>query len=203
MNHAVTAAQTALWCGGWYRYAHRKPSPNFGKRPDSRTIDLIVIHSISLPPGQFGGNEVLDFFANALDCDAHPYFNQLRGVEVSAHFFIRRNGDLYQLVDCDLRAWHAGASHYLGQDNCNDNSIGIELEGIEGGDFEMVQIETLTSLCAALPQRYRINHIAGHEHVAPLRKMDPGAGFDWRLLQESLAWPHQCFPEDVLTPRQK
>ena len=124
-----------LWDAGWYRFAHRLASPNFGPRPPQACIDLVVIHSISLPPGEYGGDEVKRLFTNCLDWDAHPYFQTLRGLEVSAHFYIRRNGELWQFVSCDARAWHAGASHYRGRDNCNDDSIGIELEGLEGGPF--------------------------------------------------------------------
>lgn len=189
----------ALWHGGWYRFAHALPSPNFGMRPSGTVIDLIVIHAISLPPGQFGGREVEQLFTNTLDWNAHPYFDTIKGLKVSAHFYIQRNGELWQFVDCDARAWHAGNSHYRGRDNCNDNSIGIELEGVEGGAFEVAQYETLGSLCAALTSRHAITHIAGHEHIAPGRKSDPGTGFSWALLQQNLGWPTQCFPE-VLKP---
>jgi len=132
-----------------------------------------------------------------LDWDAHPYFAQIRGMEVSAHFFIRRNGDLIQFVSCDDRAWHAGRSHYRGRDDCNNDSIGIELEGLEGRAFETAQYETLSDLTAAIAQHYPIAHIAGHEHIAAGRKQDPGPGFDWQLLQASLAWPDRYFPKSV------
>lgn len=187
----------ALWDGGWYRFARRLPSPNFGPRPPETVIDLIVIHSISLPPGQYGGDEVQRLFTNTLDWDAHPYFRTIQGLEVSAHFYIRRNGELWQFVSCDERAWHAGTSRYRGRDNCNDNSIGIELEGLEGETFETVQYETLAGLCAVIPQRYPVDHIVGHEHIAPGRKADPGAGFSWTLLRQTLGWPTRCFPEGV------
>jgi len=184
----------ALWDGGWYRFAHRLPSPNVGPRPLGAEIDLVVIHSISLPPGEYGGDEVQRLFTNQLDWNAHPYFKQIEGMQVSAHFYIRRNGDLWQFVSADQRAWHAGTSHYRGRSNCNDDSIGIELEGIEGGDFEALQYDTLASLCAAIPQRYPVSHVAGHEHIAPSRKADPGAGFNWPYLRQTLGWPSQCFP---------
>ncbi|WP_066701968.1 1,6-anhydro-N-acetylmuramyl-L-alanine amidase AmpD [Curvibacter delicatus] len=190
-------AADALWNGGWYRFARRLASPNFGPRPPQATVDLIVIHSISLPPGQYGGDEVQRLFTNTLDWNAHPYFQTIQGLEVSAHFYIRRNGELWQFVSCDERAWHAGSSHYRGRDNCNDDSIGIELEGLEGTPFDTAQYETLAGLCATLPQRYPIRHIAGHEHIAPGRKADPGAGFAWAALRQSLGWPTQCFPQDV------
>jgi AmpD protein len=183
-----------LWSGGWYRYARALPSPNFGPRPAGARVDLVVLHSISLPPGQYGGDEVQRLFTNTLDWNAHPYFKSIEGIEVSAHFYIRRNGELWQFVSCDDRAWHAGASCYRGRDNCNDDSVGIELEGLEGDDFEPAQYETLASLCAALGQHYPVEHVAGHEHIAPGRKGDPGAGFQWPQLRQSLGWPAQYFP---------
>ncbi len=188
----------ALWDQGWYRFARRLASPNFGPRPQAACIDLVVVHSISLPPGQYGGDEVQRLFTNSLDWDAHPYFEKIRALEVSAHFYIRRDGQLWQFVSCDQRAWHAGASRWRGRDNCNDDSVGIELEGLEGDTFEPAQYECLAALVAALAQHYPIVHIAGHEHVAAGRKADPGPGFDWACLQRQLGWPLQCFPE-VLT----
>jgi N-acetyl-anhydromuramoyl-L-alanine amidase len=183
-----------MWHGGWYAFARMLRSPNFGPRPPGATIDLVVIHSISLPPGHYGGDEVQRLFTNRLDWQAHPYFKSIEGLAVSAHFYITRGGELWQFVSCDERAWHAGASHYRGRGECNDDSIGIELEGLEGGPFEAAQYEALSGLCAAIAQRYPIEHIAGHEHVAPGRKGDPGAGFDWQQLQDSLAWPDRSFP---------
>ena len=188
-------AMTSLSRDGWYRFAKHTPSPNFGPRPANSSVDLVVVHSISLPPGVYGGPEIEALFTNTLDWDAHPYFQQIRGAEVSAHFVIRRDGALIQFVSCDDRAWHAGRSHYQGRDNCNDFSIGIELEGLEGYTFEAPQYETLSSLCAAIAQHYKLHHIAGHEHVAPDRKQDPGAGFDWQLLQRSLGWSDDRFPQ--------
>jgi N-acetyl-anhydromuramoyl-L-alanine amidase len=182
-----------LWQGGWYRFARREDSPNFGPRPAGAQVDLIVVHSISLPPGQYGGDEVQQLFTNTLDWNAHPNFKSIQGMQVSSHFYIQRNGELWQFVDADQRAWHAGRSHWRGRNECNDDSIGIELEGLEGDRFEAVQYEALAGLCAALAQRYPIAHIAGHEHIAPGRKHDPGAGFDWNVLRSSLAWPARCF----------
>lgn len=190
-------AKPVLWQGGWYAFAHRVPSPNFGPRPKDERITLLVIHSISLPPGEYDSDSVLDFFTNRLDFQAHPYFKGLQGVEVSAHFFIRRTGALIQLVDCDQRAWHAGVSMHQGRANCNDYSIGIELEGLEGSFFEDAQYETLVSLSTAIAQRYPLANIAGHEHIAAHRKADPGAGFNWLHLQKGMAWPSQCFPESA------
>ena len=183
-----------LWHQGWYRYARALASPNFGPRPVGAAIDLIVIHSISLPPGQYGTGQVHKLFMNQLDWDAHPYFQGLRGMEVSAHFFITRDGRLWQFVSCDQRAWHAGQSSYRGRGNCNDDSIGIELEGLEGGPFEAAQYETLSSLCAELLRHYPVQHLAGHEHIASGRKQDPGPGFDWPQLKASLGLPAKCFP---------
>jgi AmpD protein len=186
--------QTPLWRDGWYRLARQLVSPNFGPRPPSVHIDLVVVHSISLPPGHFGLGHVQQLFTNQLDWDAHPYFQSIRGLQVSAHFFITRTGELWQFVSVDDRAWHAGASTYRGRDNCNDDSVGIELEGLEGGLFEPAQYDCLSAVCAALCQRYPVAHIAGHEHIAPGRKRDPGEGFDWPRLQLGLDLPDHFFP---------
>jgi len=194
MTAAPAPDAGALWQDGWYRFARREPSPNFGPRPEGACVDLIVVHSISLPPGVYGGDEVRRLFTNTLDWDAHPYFQSIRGMEVSAHFFVRRSGELWQFVSCDDRAWHAGKSSWRGRENCNDCSIGIELEGLEGEAFEPPQYEALSVLCSALGTRYPIAHVAGHEHIAPGRKQDPGAGFDWRELTASLGWPASMFP---------
>lgn len=183
-----------LWAGGWYRFARRLDSPNFGPRPADAAVDLVVLHSISLPPGQYGGNEVQALFTNTLDWSAHPYFRQIEGMQVSSHFYVRRGGELWQFVSCDDRAWHAGASQWQGRDNCNDFSIGIEFEGLEGGTFEDAQYEAAAVLCAAIAQRHAIRGVVGHEHVAPGRKQDPGPGFDWPRLQRSLGWHHSVFP---------
>ncbi len=182
------------WQGGWLQGARRCESPNFGPRPASAHIDLIVIHSISLPPGVYGGPEVEQLFTNRLDWGAHPYFEQIRGMQVSSHFFIRRDGELVQFVDADARAWHAGRSSWRGRDNCNDDSIGVELEGLEGESFTAEQYQALQHLCEQLALRHPIAHIAGHEHIAPGRKQDPGPGFKWAQLQQGLQWDHACFP---------
>ncbi|MDD2535850.1 MAG: 1,6-anhydro-N-acetylmuramyl-L-alanine amidase AmpD [Macromonas bipunctata] len=180
---------------GWHRHARAVPSPNFGPRPAHAHIDLLVLHSISLPPGQYGGPQVEQLFTNTLDCGAHPYFDALRGLQVSAHFFVRRTGELVQFVSCHDRAWHAGQSCWRGRSNCNDDSIGIELEGLEGDTFEPAQYATLATLCHALAQRYPLAHVAGHEHIAPGRKQDPGPGFDWAQLQRQLGWPAGFFAQ--------
>ncbi len=182
------------WDGGWHTGARRLPSPNFGPRPAQAHIDLVVVHSISLPPGEYGTGAVQQLFTNRLDWDAHPYYQGLRGLEVSAHFFITRSGALWQFVDCDQRAWHAGASRYRGRERCNDDSVGIELEGLEGRTFAPAQYATLARLCRDLAARYPIAHVAGHEHIAPGRKQDPGPGFQWRRLQQALGWEAARFP---------
>ena len=182
----------SAWREGWWQGAQAVPSPNFGPRPAGVAISLIVLHSISLPPGQYGGDAIERLFTNRLDADAHPYFHALRGLTVSSHFVIHRDGGLRQFVSCDRRAWHAGISHWRGRDNCNDFSIGIELEGLEGDRFEPAQYESLVRLVQALVARHPIVNIAGHEHVAPGRKLDPGPGFDWAQLQRRLAWPSAC-----------
>lgn len=187
-----------IWENGWYQPAVRLHSPNFGPRPPGAFIDLVVLHSISLPPGQYGGQHVQALFTNQLDWNAHPYFKQIEGLEVSAHFYISRNGELWQFVSCDERAWHAGRSSYRGRDNCNDDSIGIELEGLEGDTFESAQYATLQKLFTAIAQNYPLTYVAGHEHIAPGRKADPGPGFNWSFLQHSCGLPTQCFPHGVL-----
>lgn len=161
--------------------------------------ELVVVHSISLPPGCYGGDEVQRLFTNRLDVAAHPYFAQLQGLQVSAHFYVRRGGAVLQLVDVGRRAWHAGRSQWQGRDNCNDWSVGIELEGLEGQWFESAQYTALARLLQALQQPCpQIAQVVGHEHVAPGRKADPGPGFDWHLLQAETAsqghgaqWQHR------------
>lgn len=186
-DRAQTAcsADRGVWRGGWHALAFQQQSPNHGPRPHRACIDLVVVHSISLPPGEFGTGFVHALFGNVLDWDAHPYFQAIRGLRVSSHFFIARNGSLWQFVDCDARAWHAGISNYRGRDNCNDDSIGIELEGMEGDRFTPAQYDRLETLIGQLRQRYPVRYIAGHEHIAPGRKRDPGSGFDWDRLQTS------------------
>lgn len=183
-----------LWQKGWYAHARRCESPNFGPRPKDAVLDLVVLHSISLPPGAYGGDSVQKLFCNGLDWNAHPYFKQIEGLQVSAHFFIQRAGQLWQFVSCDDRAWHAGRSHFDGRDNCNDFSIGIELEGLEGDTFEPQQYETLLALLPAVASHYPIAHIAGHEHIAPGRKLDPGPGFDWNCLKQHSGFLPGFFP---------
>ena len=197
MSAPEGTAAGSLWRAGWYGYACRLESPNFGPRPAGALVDLIVVHAISLPPGRYGGQEVQQLFTNTLDWSGHPYFKQIEGMQVSSHFYIRRNGELWQFVGCDERAWHAGQSDYRGRANCNDDSIGVELEGLEGDAFEPAQYETLSGVCAAIAQQYPIAHLAGHEHIAPGRKHDPGARFEWKALQDALGWSCACFPDAV------
>ena len=175
-----------VWTAGWWRHARRVRSPNFGLRPDGVQATLAIVHSISLPPGTYGGDGVERFFTNRLDASAHPYFEQIRAQRVSAHFFIRRDGAVLQFVSCDQRAWHAGTSQWRGRDNCNDWSIGIELEGLEGERFERAQYRALIRVLNALRACYPLSEVVGHEHVAPGRKADPGARFEWPRLSRAL-----------------
>lgn len=184
----------AEWQGGWLAGVARCPSPNCDERPAGAVVTLALIHSISLPPGVYGGDAIERLFTNRLDWDAHPYFERIRGLRVSSHFLIRRDGAVLQFVSCDERAWHAGASQWQGCERCNDFSVGIELEGLEGFAFEPPQYEALTRLLQQLARAYPIDAVVGHEHVAPGRKHDPGVAFDWRLLQRTLDWPAVSFP---------
>lgn len=164
---------------GWVRNIRHAPSPNHDERPDGASIELVVIHNISLPPGEFGGDGVIELFTNRLDPAAHPYYADIHQLRVSAHFFIRRDGTLIQIVPCNRRAWHAGASNWQGRERCNDFSIGIELEGCDEQVFDDAQYATLNTLLAALGQTYPIRDIVGHSDIAPGRKTDPGPCFDW------------------------
>ncbi len=173
----------AGWCAG----AQRLSSPNRDARPAGSAVDLLVIHNISLPPGQFGGAHIADLFGNCLDCDAHPYFDALRALRVSAHFLIRRNGELQQFVSVDERAWHAGVSCFEGRERCNDFSVGIELEGTDFVPFEPIQYRVLAALTVALQRNYSLRAVTGHEHIAPGRKTDPGPFFDWHTYSLAVA----------------
>ena len=161
-------------------------------------MSLAVVHAISLPPGHFRGDAVQRLFTNQLDWDAHPYYGSIRGLRVSAHFFIRRSGRTQQFVSCDHSAWHAGASLWRGRSECNDWSIGIELEGLEGATFESAQYAQLARLLEVLSRRYPLAEAVGHEHVAPGRKADPGAGFDWLRLRRMLRGGAPQLPVVVL-----
>jgi N-acetyl-anhydromuramoyl-L-alanine amidase len=161
----------------------RLDSPNCDERPAGTLVELVVVHSISLPPGEFGGPAVEQLFTNTLDHAAHPYYEQLRGMLVSAHFFLRRSGEILQFVPCAKRAWHAGVSSWAGRERCNDFSVGIELEGTDESAYEDAQYDALSELLAALKRRYPIADVVGHSDIAPGRKTDPGIAFDWDRLQ--------------------
>ncbi|CAG4889967.1 1,6-anhydro-N-acetylmuramyl-L-alanine amidase AmpD [Paraburkholderia gardini] len=185
----------AVDADGWVPAARKLPSPNFEARPEGARPTLVVVHNISLPPGEFGGTAITELFQNRLDCDAHPYYDaHLRGVKVSAHFVIRRDGVLEQYVSCDARAWHAGVSNFFGRERCNDFSIGIELEGSDASAFELPQYETLGALVKALAAHYPVEALAGHADIAPGRKTDPGPHFEWQRLQHDCALPARYFP---------
>lgn len=155
------------------------PSPNWDERPPGAAIELLVVHAISLPPGEFGGEGVIELFTNRLDPATHPYYGAIRDLKVSAHFFIRRNGELIQFVPCGKRAWHAGASEWRGRSRCNDYSVGVELEGSDAVPFTDPQYRTLNDLAWALVAAYPIREAVGHCDIAPGRKTDPGPAFDW------------------------
>jgi len=168
--------------GGRVMPARQVPSPNFGPRPAGCEPDLLVIHNISLPPGQYGGDHIERLFTNCLDWDEHPFFAEIRGTEVSAHLLVRRCGEVVQFVNLRERAWHAGQSCFAGRDNCNDFSIGIELEGTDDEAYTDLQYETLAALTRVLLARYKGitgSRIVGHSDIAPDRKTDPGPAFDW------------------------
>lgn len=163
-------------------------SPNFNERP-SEIINMLVIHNISLPPNQFGGAYIEDFFCNKLDCTQHEYFNEIEGLQVSAHLLIKRSGEVIQFVPFDKRAWHAGVSEFKGESNCNDFSIGIELEGADHIEFESEQYNALHDVTKALRKAYpaiEIPRIVGHSDIAPGRKTDPGPKFDWNRYKDQL-----------------
>ena len=168
-------------------------SPNCDERPSGAEVTLVVVHCISLPPGEFGGPGIAEFFTNRLDRDAHPYYASIADTRVSAHFLIARDGDLSQFVPCGKRAWHAGVSVWHGREQCNDFSVGVELEGTDDQPYEDAQYRTLARLTRALMRRYPIADVVGHSDIAPGRKTDPGPSFDWpryrRLIASSALQP--------------
>jgi len=174
--------------GGWLAQARRAPSPNCGPRPPACEPQLLVIHNISLPLGCYGGDQIERFFTNCLDWSEHPYFEEIRDLAVSAHLLLRRSGELVQFVSFDERAWHAGQSSYQGRDNCNDFSIGIELEGTDDDPYTDHQYAALSAVTRCLLDHYpgmAAERIVGHSDIAPGRKTDPGPAFDWgRYLRE-------------------
>jgi len=174
----------------WLLGAHWRPSPNFNARPAPCAIDLLVIHNIALPPDEYGTGCIEALFCNQLDWSAHPYFETIRGLQVSAHLLIDRAGALTQFVGFDQRAWHAGRSHYEGREECNDFSIGIELEGsdtVPYTDAQYRQLVTVTGVLLAHYPTLSIQRMVGHSDIAPGRKTDPGPAFDWPRLQRMLA----------------
>lgn len=175
---------------GWFEAAEHCPSPNYGLRPEGCEISLLVIHNISLPPGQFGGRYIHELFCNCLDCDAKPEFEELRDVKVSSHLLIDRQGGLTQFVSTQARAWHAGVSFFNGLSNCNDFSVGIELEGTDDVPYTPLQYEQLAQVTKALMARYPListERIVGHSDIAPGRKTDPGPAFDWTHYKNRLS----------------
>jgi AmpD protein len=157
------------------------PSPNSDDRPEGSVIELLVVHNISLPPGEFGGPGIVELFTNRLDPRAHPYYREIHGQRVSSHFLIRRDGELIQFVPCIRRAWHAGQSEWCGRGRCNDFSVGVELEGVDDQPFTDSQYAVLAALARALNRAYPIQECVGHSDIAtpPGRKTDPGPRFDW------------------------
>ena len=171
---------------GWLAGARRVPSANCDRRPRGAAATLLVLHSISLPPGRFGGDAIERLFTNRLDPGAHPYFRDIAALRVSAHFLVRRDGKLVQFVPLHLRAWHAGASSWRGRGRCNDFSVGVELEGTDDSAFEPAQYTRLRGLVRALRRRLPLRDVAAHSDVAPGRKTDPGTRFEWSRLLASL-----------------
>ena len=172
---------------GMLRHVRYVSSPNYNERPTDTVIDLLVIHNMSLPPGEFGGPHIDAFFTNVLDSSLHPYFAEISSLQVSSHCLIRRNGEIVQYVPFNKRAWHAGDSCFDGRENCNDFSIGIELEGTDETPYASIQYTVLADLVALLKKTYpeiTDNRIVGHSTIAPTRKTDPGSIFDWNLLAE-------------------
>ncbi|NQZ05883.1 MAG: 1,6-anhydro-N-acetylmuramyl-L-alanine amidase AmpD [Algicola sp.] len=175
---------------GWAEYCEQQPSSHFNLRPEGCEITLLVIHNISLPPGQFGSDDITDFFIGKLQTSRHPFFKQIENLRVSAHCLVRRDGLIIQYVSFDDRAWHAGVSSFEGRENCNDFSIGIEVEGTDDTPYTDEQYAALTKLTMTLQQQYSkitADRIVGHCHIAPERKTDPGRSFDWPRYLTSLA----------------
>lgn len=175
---------------GWLSGCRQVPSPNCHPRAANQSVNLLVIHNISLPPGEFGGDAIERLFTNTLDPDAHPYFAEIAQLEVSAHFLIRRDGEVLQFVSINDCAWHAGVSEWRGRSRCNDFSIGIELEGTDTDIYTQSQydaLEQLLVICRKTVPEIDDSAIVGHSDIAPTRKTDPGPSFDWRELERRLA----------------
>jgi N-acetyl-anhydromuramoyl-L-alanine amidase len=184
---------------GWVVPACHLASPNQDARPDGARIELLLIHNISLPPGQFGTGDIERLFTNRLDCDAHPYFATLRGLRVSAHFLIARDGRLSQFVGCAQRAWHAGESTFEGRARCNDFSLGIELEGTDTVAYSDPQYDMLVRLARILFAAYPLRAVRGHGDVSAPRKTDPGAAFDWPRFARALDVGAAAFAPGLLS----
>ena len=185
----MTSSDQWKFANGWLGCARPVPSPNFNERPTEATPELIVIHGISLPPGEYGGPHIEALFTNQLNPADHAYFSEVAHLMVSAHFLIRRDGEIVQFVSTDDRAWHAGESCWEQRSNCNDFSIGIEVEGCDEERYEMPQYRVLAQLITAVRNQYpAIEHdaIVGHSDIAPGRKTDPGSAFDWLRLKQLL-----------------
>ncbi len=182
MVESVTDSNQHIDTRGWYLAARHVPSPYYDKRSDEEDISLLVVHNISLPPGQFGGPYIEQFFTGQLNPDEHPFFQVIHKMGVSAHCLIRRDGEVVQFVPFSARAWHAGASSFAGREKCNDYSIGIEMEGSDYVAYTQAQYEALATLTRVLQLRYQkitSGRVTGHQYIAPLRKTDPGLVFDW------------------------
>jgi AmpD protein len=183
-KHTGPPARITIDRAGVARPARQIRSPHCDDRPPGLTITLLVVHGISLPPGEFGGPGIVELFTSRLDPGAHPYYAQVADLKVSSHFLIRRGGALLQFVPCSQRAWHAGVSSWRGREGCNDFSVGVELEGTDDSPYEAPQYATLARLTRALMKRYPITEAVGHSDIAPGRKTDPGPGFDWARYRE-------------------
>lgn len=186
--------------GGWIESAERCPSPNHNDRPETAVPELLVIHNISLPPNRFGGGYIQQFFQNQLDRNAHPYFAEIAELTVSAHLLIQRDGALIQFVPFDKRAWHAGQSDYCGRTDCNDFSIGIELEGVDDISYTRQQYVSLAGVTALLIRQYpelNTDALTGHSDIAPGRKTDPGTAFNWKYYRELLNLEQKVKPDSV------
>jgi AmpD protein len=182
-----TARRLAIDAAGIATLARQVPSPNHDARPAGTPITLLVVHGISLPPGEFGGDGIAALFTNRIDPQGHPYYATIAHLRVSAHFLIRRDGALIQFVGCNERAWHAGVSSWHGRERCNDYSVGVELEGSDEVAYDSAQYAMLARLTKALSRRYPIADVVGHSDIAPGRKTDPGPAFDWPRLRRLIA----------------
>ena len=196
-SHSIPRRQRSshplpYWQEGWYQKARRVDSSNYNQRPPNTKVTLLVLHNISLPPGCFRGDAVEDFFTNTLVISEHPFYEEIASMQVSAHFFLRRDGKLIQFVSCDERAWHAGPSQWRGQHACNDFSIGVEIEGTDTIPYTQHQYRRLARLTTELRLAYPgLCGIAGHSEIAPERKTDPGPAFDWNHLMRIAKLPRK------------